>query len=422
MAQVKFIHAADLHLDTPFRGLATWNAELAKRLRNATLESYNRIIDLCLKHRVDFLLISGDIFDSGNQSLAAQLGFVSGLKRLSENGIATYFICGNHDPLGTWMEGLQFPGNVHRFGSGETETCGFTRDGQLLASIQGISYHESEVNENLSERYSLSGNRAPFSIAMLHGSVGPTGPHKNYAPFRVGDVEQKGFDYWALGHIHKRQTVRDANPAIVYPGNPQGRDFGETGPKGCLLVEIEADRPPGIRFLETQSIRFEEVILDLSGEDRIDRIPLLISDALTQIDNYNEQSSYIVRVLIRGRTPLHAIMNRPGEMEQVAGQLNEGQIHRSRFVLIDRIELQTRPDIDLDRIREGADFTAEILKFLEGYEQDQERLSALIETVDREFVSPNARRELESLSGKEKKEILGRAKWLLLDHLIRETK
>ncbi|MFO7933209.1 MAG: DNA repair exonuclease [Bacteroidales bacterium] len=422
MAKVKFIHAADLHLDTPFKGLATWNAELAKHLRNATFESYNRIIDLCLKHRVDFLLISGDIFDSEIQSLAAQLGFVSGLKRLSENGIATYFICGNHDPLDSWMEGLQFPENVFRFGSGEAETCGFTRDGKLVASIQGISYHESEVNENLSERYKISRKRAPVSIALLHGSVGPTGPHKNYAPFRIEDVEPKGFDYWALGHIHKRQVVRDANPAIVYPGNPQGRDFGETGPKGCLLVEIEEHRPPGIRFLETQSIRFEEVILDLSGEDRIDRIPLLISDAVKQIDDYNDQSSYIVRVLIRGRTPLHAIMSRPGEMEQITGQYNEGQIHRTRFVLIDRIELQTRPDIDMDRIREGADFTAEILKFLEGYEQDQERLSALIDTVDREFVSPNARRELESFSGMEKKEILGRAKWLLLDHLIRETK
>jgi len=422
MAKVKFIHAADLHLDTPFKGLATWNADLAKRLRNATFESYRRIIDLCLKHRVDFLLISGDIFDSEIQSLAAQLGFVSGLKRLSENGIATYLICGNHDPLDSWMEGLQMPGHVFRFGSGEIETYGFSKDGHLLADIQGISYAVQEVNENLSKRYTISKNRAPVSIALLHGSVGATGPHKNYAPFTLEDVEHKGFDYWALGHIHKRQVVHAANPAIAYPGNPQGRDFGETGPKGCLLVEIEENRPPGIKFLETQSIRFEEVLLDLSGEERIDRIPLLINDAITQIDGYNEQSSYIVRVLVRGRTTLHALLNRPGEMEQITEQFNEGQIHQTRFTLIDRIEIRTRPDIDLDKIRKGADFTAEILKFLEGYGEDEAKLSALIDSVDEDFVSPNAKRELDPLSDGEKKEILERAKWLLLDHLLIDTK
>ena len=422
MNRVKFIHAADLHLDTPFRGLSSWNADLAKRLRDATFRSYRRIIDLCLQHRVDFLVISGDIFDSEMQSLAAQLGFVSGLKRLSENGIATYFICGNHDPLGSWLEGLQMPENVFRFGSGEVETLGFNRDGALLAAITGISYQDREVNENLAGRYRITDSRAPVSIALLHGSVGPTGPHRNYAPFRVRDVEKKGFDYWALGHLHQRQVVQAANPAIAYPGNPQGRDFGETGPKGCLLVEIEEKRPPAIRFLETHSIRFEEVVLDLAGEERIDRIPQLINDAITGIESYDAQSSYIIRVIIRGRTSLHPVLNRPGEMQQLADQFNEGQIHRSKFTLIDRIELQTRPDIDLEKLRNAEDFTAEILQCVEEYEADEAKLGTLIGSVEEDFVSHGAKREIGDLTEDEKKGVLERVRWLLLDQLITESK
>ncbi len=421
MARVKFIHAADLHLDTPFRGLSTWNADLAKRLRDATFQSYRRIIDLCIRHRVDFLLISGDIFDSEMQSLAAQLGFVSGLKRLSETGIATYFICGNHDPLGSWMEGLQLPENVFRFGSEQPETYGFSRHGQLVANIQGISYQDKEVHENLSARYGITGNSAPVSIGLLHGSVGPTGPHINYAPFRIRDVENKGFDYWALGHIHKRQILHAADPAVAYPGNPQGRDFGETGPKGCLLVEIEENRPPAIQFLETHSIRFEEVELDLSGEERIDRIPMRINEAITQIEGYQEQSSYIVRVRVRGRTSLHTVLKRSGEMQQLAEQFNEGQIHQPNFVLIDRIEVQTNPDIDLDKIRKSGDFIAEILLYIEEFEEEEEKLTGLIESMDEDFVSPGARREIAPLTAGGKKEIIERAKWLLLDHLMTET-
>jgi DNA repair protein SbcD/Mre11 len=418
MSRVKFIHAADLHLDTPFRGLSTWNADLAKRLRDATFRSFQRIIDLCIEHRVDFLLISGDIFDSEMKSLAAQLGFVSGLKRLSENGIATYFICGNHDPLSSWMEGLQMPEHVFRFGSGSVDTVGFSRDGALVASVTGISYQDREVHENLARRYPVANGSAPVSIALLHGSVGPTGVHKNYAPFSTLDVERLGFDYWALGHIHKHRIVRSADPAIAYPGNPQGRDFGETGPKGCLLVEIEEKRPPVIRFLETHAIRFEEVELDLTGEKRADRIPLMINESIGRIEDYDEQSSYIIRLRLRGRTPLHPYLKQQEELQQLAGQFNEGQIHGSKFVLIDRIEPATRPDLDLDKLRLAGDFTAEILQFLEEYEKDEQKLTGLLECLDEEFVSPGARREIAPLSIEDKQRIIDRARWLLLDHLI----
>ena len=139
MTKIKFIHTADLHLDTPFKGLSNWNSELAGKLKNATFAAFRNIVDLCLREHVDFLLISGDTFDSENRSLAAQLKFVSELKRLSDNGVRVYFICGNHDPLNAWLEDLQMPENVFRFNAEEVENFTFPKNGRSIADIYGIS-------------------------------------------------------------------------------------------------------------------------------------------------------------------------------------------------------------------------------------------------------------------------------------------
>ena len=153
MTKVKFIHTADLHLDTPFKGLSNWNSDLASKLKDATFKSFRKIIDLCLNEKVDFLIISGDIFDSENKSLAAQLKFVSELKRLSENGIYTYFICGNHDPLSSWLEDLQLPENVFRFNSSKVGNITHRKDNNPVADIYGISYQNKVVNKNLANKY-----------------------------------------------------------------------------------------------------------------------------------------------------------------------------------------------------------------------------------------------------------------------------
>ena len=122
MPKVRFIHTADLHLDTPFKGLSRMNSDLSKRLKDATFRSFRKIIDLCSDKKVDFLIISGDIFDSENKSLAAQLRFVTELKSLSEKGIPVYFICGNHDPLKSWLDTIELPDKVIRFGPPEVSS------------------------------------------------------------------------------------------------------------------------------------------------------------------------------------------------------------------------------------------------------------------------------------------------------------
>ena len=420
MTGVRFIHAADIHLDTPFKGLSNWNKDLALHLRDSTTRSFKRIIDLCIEENVDFLLICGDIFDSENKSLAAQITFADELKRLAERGIPTYFICGNHDPLSSWMDGfLQLPENVHRFGAGKVEMVSHIRDGKAVADIYGISYRNKEVTGDLTPGYVLKPDPAPFSIALLHGTVGSPGPHAPYAPFSVADISGKGFDYWALGHIHKHQVIRDADPAIVYPGNPQGRDFGETGPRGCYLVELSENRPPRMTFVPVQQTRFEEAEVDISGIATFNGILDAIYQALTSVTENTGQTSHILRIVLRGRTPLHSRLHDYEELRELVKILNERYADSGSLLWIDRIDPVTMPELDLEAIRKAGDFSGELLRAVERILPNTERTGALIERLQEDFGNQKTEREISELTVAEQREILEKAQWLLLDHFTR---
>jgi DNA repair protein SbcD/Mre11 len=420
MPGIKFVHTADLHLDTPFKGLSNVNTELASRLKDATLKSFQRIINLCISEKVDFLLIAGDIFDSEAKSLSAQLRFVDELKRLSQSGIPSYIITGNHDPLISWMNELEMPSMVHRFGSVNVESVTLMRDNQPLADIYGVSFENKSVDWNLASTFMKKTSQAPFSVAMMHGTISSATSHHPYAPFSIDDIKGKGFDYWALGHVHKRQVVSSSSPAVVYPGNPQGRDFGETGQRGCYLVEINFQQAPGIRFVPTQQIRFEELVIDLSNTHKINILPEVILKAMQGIQVNNDKSSLILRLNLVGRTPLHIHLHKPGEVEQLTDLLNEGQLQREYFQWIDRISINTMPDIDLMELKKGNDFTAEILKAVEYIEVNLEKLDEKLFEIESEFNSQAAKRELKELSPAEKKEILAKAQWMIIDQLIKE--
>jgi DNA repair protein SbcD/Mre11 len=427
MVPIKFIHTSDLHLDTPFRGLSAWNQQLASRLKDATFRSFGRIIDLCVSENVDFLIVAGDIFDGENRSLAAQLKFVTELKRLSDKGIPTYLVCGNHDPLDSWLESLSLPPLVHRFGGTEVEILSHEKKGVAAADIYGISFQRKEVGENLAKRYQRKSAPAPVSIAVLHGTAGAPGPHHNYAPFRVEDVRGNGFDYWALGHIHKHTVVQTGNPAIVYPGNPQGRDFGETGPKGCCLVEIMPGQSPVTTFVPIQLIRFEELHVDLSGINDLAGLSGKVEQAIGELKVGGPGNTgpkcdegYVVRLILNGRTPLHAQLGKTGEAEHLLAHFNDGQLHRTPFIWIDRIELNTVPDISLEQIRGRNDFAAEVLHVFDVMKQDPAVLTEMMDAVESRFVSIEAKRELDRYSYEDQQEILEKATWILMDQLIRQ--
>ncbi len=413
---LKFLHTADLHLDTPFKGLGEWNPWLAGKLKNATFKSFSRITDLAISENVDFVLIAGDVFDSENMSLAAQLKFVAELRKLSENGINSYFICGNHDHLTSWDRGLSLPSGTVRFDSSEVRKITHYRKGEAVADIYGISYQNSYVKEDLSLKYHKTGSAAPFSIALLHGMADIAGKDERYAPFSVKNILEKSFDYWALGHVHKRRILNE-DPPVVYPGNPQGRDFGETGKKGCYIVEMETGRKPVLSFTALQYVRFEEIELDITGHEDVTVVTDLIDQEIDALMSSDRNTGFIFRVLLTGRTGLHRSFNIPGEARQLAEELNSRYPEGDLVSWIDSIELMTRPPVDPDSLKEAGDFTAALIRSIERYEEDRELIKVILEKLTNELPRARIIRETGQLSESESYEILERSKWMLLDRL-----
>jgi DNA repair exonuclease SbcCD nuclease subunit len=420
MPKVRFIHTADLHLDTPFKGLRRWNSDLSKKLKDATFKSFKNVIDLCLSKKVDFLIISGDIFDSENKSLAAQLRFVGELKSLSGKGIPTYFTCGNHDPLKSWLDAIDLPEDVSRFDSSGVQCHTFKKGDTAIADIHGISFNEKAIIKNLAADFKLAQVPAPISIAVLHGTIGSPGPHENYAPFSREDVAGKGFDYWALGHIHKKKVISASNPAILYPGNPQGRDFGESGEKGCYLVEISEGHDPVVEFIPSQIIRFENLEIDMSAVGKIESLQGKINEVLEKAENYNENVSYILRINLIGRTSLHKSINDKAEINELVELLNEGQLNQQYFRWIDEVYVNTRSDIDIEKIKNGTGFSAEILKNFDTYFEDDKKLAELIKKTEEDFVNAQVKKEAGDFRDNTEKEMLEKARMILLDKLIKE--
>lgn len=421
---LRFIHTADLHLDTPFKGLTNWNADLASRLKDAAFKAFRQIIDLCIQEKVDFLLIGGDVFDSENKSLGAQLKFVNALKILAEANIPVYFVCGNHDPLNSWLPHLSFPDNVYQFTNyEEVQYTTFYKEGRPVADIYGISFKDKVVTQNLAVKFRKKQNPAPWSIALLHGTVGTPGSHENYAPFKQEDVLHEGFDYWALGHIHKAQVLHDEVPGIAYPGIPQGRDFGESGQGGCFLVELEEAHTLNITFKPLSGIRFETFSVDVSGEDKLQGLSERIHYAVRQIEQTADDCSFILRVRLTGRTRLHKQLNKPGETESFIQYFNEEQLHRNTFCRIDKMIVNTQPDnIDLEQIKQSHSFPAALLKAFDAYYDEPERLMALISQFEDEFSQPKIKRELSGLSQEELYEVLEKARWMVLDRILDNDK
>ncbi|MCP4270127.1 MAG: DNA repair exonuclease, partial [Candidatus Brocadiaceae bacterium] len=218
--KTKFIHCADLHLDSPFQGLTTKEPSLANRFKHVTNDSFVKIIDLCLSEKVDFLTIGGDTFDGSDRSLCAQILLRDQFERLCKASIAVVIVAGNHDPLSDWLTEIQFPDNVHLLEGDKVETFPIEKDGRVVAFIYGISYKVSNVTENLSLKFQ-SDEKDTFSIGMLHANVGSRKEHAVYAPCTINDLKTGNMNIWLLGHIHAPEVICK-KPLMLYPGNIQG--------------------------------------------------------------------------------------------------------------------------------------------------------------------------------------------------------
>src|SRR5215469_14446487 len=267
MEQLRFVHAADLHLDSPFRGVGDVAPELRDQLQGATLQAFERVVDHTINSKADFLVLAGDLYDSRDRSLRALLTFRRQMERLAERDISVYIVHGNHDPLNGWGSEFQLPPNVTTF-SGRTDTEPFIRRGREVASITGVSYTRERVLENLAASFKPCGN-SPYSIAVLHANVGGQTGHADYAPTTVAELVSAGFNYWALGHVHTRSVLATEPAMVVYPGNTQGRHAREGGPRGCYQVDVDTHGRAHLEFIETNVVRWAHLDVSIAGHSRL---------------------------------------------------------------------------------------------------------------------------------------------------------
>ncbi len=381
MARIRFVHAADLHLDSPFVGIrAAAPDNVASALHDATFTAYENIIELCVDEEVDALLVAGDVYDSADRSLRAQLKFVDGLKRLDEAGIRSFVCHGNHDPLDGWEARLDYPPSCTRFGA-EFEAVPVFKDDPGRAVVHGISYPTRDVYDNLVPQL---GKVDPdtFSIGLMHANVDGNADHAAYAPCSLADLVFAGIGYWALGHVHTRQVLSDRSPTVVYPGNSQGRHPNERGERGVYLVEVDDDGAVSLDFRAVDTVRWERPALDISDmetdQDLIDGLHQGMEDALEG----SAGRSVVVRIALSGRGPLHGSLRQPSFIEGVMDDLNREWAERSPFAWCERIEDETAPPFNREERVVGSDFLAEVLKTADRVKEDPEMLDRLIGGLD----------------------------------------
>ena len=376
MPLLRFVHAADLHLDSPFVGIKAAAPEnVASALRDATFIAYENIIDLCIEEQVDALLVAGDVYDSADRSLRAQLRFVEGLRRLEEAGIRSFICHGNHDPLDGWEARLDYPSSCTRFGV-ESDVVPVFEDDPERAVVHGISFPKQDVYENLALRFGTADSNT-FSIGLVHANVGSDTSHVNYAPCSLEDLVGSEIDYWALGHVHTRQILTERSPTVVYPGNPQGRHPNERGARGVYLVEVDDTGGVRLDFKAVDVVRWVQADLDVSGTDTvpdlIEGLHQCIQGALAESDG----RSVVLRIRLAGRSAIHGSLRRPSVVEDLMGEVNREWADRLPFAWCERIEDETATPFNREERVEGADFLAEVLKTVDHAKDNAELLDRL---------------------------------------------
>ncbi|CCQ91746.1 putative Uncharacterized metallophosphoesterase yhaO [Nitrospina gracilis 3/211] len=413
MSAFRFIHCSDLHIDSPFKKLDGVDDAMRDRLRVATSEAFANIVTLALNEKVDAVIIAGDVFDGEDKSLQAQFRFKHQLDRLSAAGIPAFIAHGNHDPLSSWSHTLQWPEGVHVFPGGEVASFPVGRDGRVVAEISGTSYPKKEVRETLVPLFSGIDTTVP-TVAVLHANVGGNTNHDNYAPCRIEDLCGVAVDYWALGHIHAWQVLRDAHPAVVYSGNPQARHFKEGGEKGCFLVALEKGQTPDIVFHAVDTVRFIREQLDVTGCDTADAVAARIVDACRNRLAAIAGRDLVVEWTLTGRTRVHGLLQNTEDLaalrEHVLTEF-EGSTQRVWVEL----ESRTTGHYELDALRQGRDFIADVIGRYDAVvaKDDLENLLRDLEPVFAERGGRLPPPDADTL-----KEWIAQARDLTLDHLL----
>lgn len=297
LTDFRFIHAADIHLDSPLNGLSRYEGLPVEDIRGATRAAFDNLVMRTIDEAVDFVLIAGDLFDGDWRDMATGLYFARAIGRLDRAGIPAFILAGNHDAASVITRSVPWPPNVRVFGSRRPETHALP---ELGVAVHGQSFSAPAVTENLVLAYPAADAHA-FNIGVLHTALAGRQGHAAYAPCSVDDLKSKGYDYWALGHVHEFELAC-TDPYAVFPGNIQGRTIRETGAKGAVVVSVDDRVVTSVERIELDVIRWIRAEVDCSDAAAEDT-PERIRSTLTRLNGENGSGRpLIVRVSLVGET------------------------------------------------------------------------------------------------------------------------
>ena len=379
---MKLIHCADIHLDSPLRGLEKYEGAPISEIRVASRRAFQNVIDLALAQNVDFMIIAGDLFDGDWPDFNTGLFFISQMNRLREAGIRVFIVRGNHDADSKITRKLPFPENVHLFSHRKPETI---IDDRLGVAIHGQSFSQPAVTDDLALSYPTR-IKGLFNIGVLHTALTGREGHARYAPCSIDTLHSKEYGYWALGHVHQREKL-DSNAWILFPGNLQGRHIKESGPKGCSLIMVQGGEVERVEHLAQDVFRWETLELDASEAGNQDELLEQIQIGLKEQLQYAEGRTLAVRVRLFGQSPAHAAIARRREhlQEEVrALALNCG----NGDIWIEKILFETSQQVDVEALVCREDPIGELIRLIrsiQGSEKDLSDLSQILQELKRKL-------------------------------------
>jgi len=375
----KFLHAADLHLDSPLKGLERYDGAPVDEIRGATRRALQNLVAVAIEQQVQFVLIAGDVYDGDWKDHNTGLFFVSQMSRLRAADIPVVVISGNHDAANKMTKSLPLPDNVEWL----SHTKAVSSKSKILAdlgvAVHGRSFAKAAEMENLARLYPER-KKELFNIGLLHTSLNGAAGHEPYAPCEVAELQQKEYDYWALGHVHTRQ-VKLEHPWIVYPGNIQGRQIRETGAKGCYLVTVDDHGTTSLEFQPLDVFRWEVCRVDVAGLTTGDDLLEQVSSGLSRLLTAHPDLPLAVRIQIVGESTLHDRLlaepvNWTNDLRAAALDDSNGRIW------LEKVEFRTTPPQSSDRAARDDGPIGELLQFFHELQEDDTALQELNSELD----------------------------------------
>ena len=336
----RFIHTADIHLDSPLKGLEVHEDAPVEEIRGATRRAFDNLIDLAVEEEVAFVLIAGDLYDGDWKDYNTGLYFANRMGRLEKAGIKVFIVSGNHDAASNTTKAMPLPENVKIFTHKKPESI---KIDDLGVIIHGRSYPSKAVTDNLASGYPQY-ESGYFNIGLLHTSLTGRENHENYAPCSLDELTSKGYEYWALGHVHKREIVAE-DPKVIFPGNIQGRHIKETGSKGATLVTVEDGRIIEVEERELDVLRWAICEVALDHCETIENVHDTVRSFFEKERDKADNRPLALRLVLTGQCPVHAqLLDRTFQLTEefraIAASFSDLWLEKVRFKTSRKISLE----------------------------------------------------------------------------------